>query len=174
MKWSLFFFRPTLLLLVTSWLLLAGGCCRQGRPTTTATCDSTIETHSTQVVERVVHDTVTVALPLQQAERTTFDTLSHLSTDYAESDASIDSHGMLHHTLHNKSTALRIPVTVTQTEQLQHNERIVYRDRTVTLPVQRPLTRLQRALMWSGGALWLATLLWCLVRLWRPLRQLLQ
>ena len=58
---------------------------------------------------------------------------SHLETSVAESDASIDSLGMLHHTLTNKKDSLK--------SKIQYIDKIVYRDSIVTkeVPVEKPV-----------------------------------
>lgn len=52
---------------------------------------------------------------------------SHLETSVAESDASIDSLGMLHHTLTNKKDSIKT--------KIQYIDKIVYRDSIVTKEV---------------------------------------
>ena len=58
---------------------------------------------------------------------------SHLETSVAESDASIDSLGMLHHTLTNKKDSI--------STKIQYIDKIVYRDSVVTkeVPVEKPV-----------------------------------
>ena len=60
---------------------------------------------------------------------------SHLETSVAESDASIDSLGMLHHTLVNKKDSLK--------SKIQYIDKIVYRDsietKEVPVEVEKPV-----------------------------------
>ena len=69
----------------------------------------------------IVHtELVSVALPLESHTIVTPTKKSHLETSVAESDAEIDSMGMLHHTLFNKKDSLK--------SKIQYVDRIVYRD----------------------------------------------
>ena len=56
---------------------------------------------------------------------------SHLETSVAESDAEIDSLGLLHHTLVNKKDSLK--------SKIQYIDKIVYRDSIVTKEVPVPV-----------------------------------
>ena len=60
---------------------------------------------------------------------------SHLETSVAESDAEIDSLGMLHHTLTNKKDSIKT--------KIQYIDKIVYRDsidvREVPVEVEKPV-----------------------------------
>lgn len=60
---------------------------------------------------------------------------SHLETSVAESDASIDSLGMLHHTLTNKKDSIKT--------KIQYIDKIVYRDsiqiKEVPVEVEKPV-----------------------------------
>jgi hypothetical protein len=53
-------------------------------------------------VERTVRDTI--YKPLEQAQQVYGVTVSHLETDFAESDAAIDSSGLLNHSIRNKDS----------------------------------------------------------------------
>ena len=69
----------------------------------------------------VVHtELVSVAIPLESHTIVTPTKKSHLETSVAESDAEIDSLGLLHHTLVNKKDSLK--------SKIQYVDRIVYRD----------------------------------------------
>ena len=63
---------------------------------------------------------VSVALPLESHTIVTPTKKSHLETSVATSDASIDSLGMLHHTLTNKKDSIKT--------KIQYVDKIVYRD----------------------------------------------
>lgn len=72
---------------------------------------------------------VGVAIPLESHSIIT-KKKSHLETSVAESDASIDSLGLLHHTLVNKKDSIRT--------KIQYVDKIVYRDsiETKEVPVE--------------------------------------
>lgn len=68
----------------------------------------------------VIHtELVSVALPLESHSIIT-KSKSHLETSVAVSDASVDSLGMLHHTLTNKKDSIKT--------KIQYVDKIVYRD----------------------------------------------
>ena len=73
---------------------------------------------------------VSVALPLESHSIIT-KKKSHLETSVAESDASIDSLGMLHHTLTNKKDSIKT--------KIQYVDKIVYRDSIETKEVPVPV-----------------------------------
>ena len=76
----------------------------------------------------VVHtELASVALPLESHTIVTPTKKSHLETSVAESDASIDSLGMLHHTLVNKKDSIKT--------KIQYVDKIVYRDSVETKEV---------------------------------------
>ena len=101
--------------------------------------------------ERTVHvpDTVFVQIPLQSAERTTQDSLSHLENEFAVSEARITVEGLLFHSLETK--AQRKPI-VTEREIVTRDS-IVYKDRyitaTRTVEVERRLSVFQKVQMWG-------------------------
>ena len=73
---------------------------------------------------------VSVALPLESHSIIT-KSKSHLETSLAESDAEIDSLGLLHHTLVNKKDSLK--------SKIQYVDKIVYRDSIETKEVPVPV-----------------------------------
>ena len=75
---------------------------------------------------------ISVALPLESHSIIT-KSKSHLETSVATSDASIDSLGLLHHTLTNKKDSIKT--------KIQYVDRIVYRDsiETKEVPVEVPV-----------------------------------
>ena len=78
----------------------------------------------------IVHtELISVALPLESHSIIT-KSKSHLETSVAESDAEIDSLGLLHHTLVNKKDSIRT--------KIQYVDKIVYRDsiETKEVPVE--------------------------------------
>ena len=69
----------------------------------------------------VVHtELVGVAIPIENHSIVTPTKKSHLETSVATSDASIDSLGLLHHTLTNKKDSI--------STKIQYIDKIVYRD----------------------------------------------
>ena len=75
---------------------------------------------------------VSAAIPLESHSIIT-KSKSHLETSVAESDAEIDSLGMLHHTLVNKKDSLK--------SKIQYIDKIVYRDsiEVKEVPVEKPV-----------------------------------
>ena len=90
------------------------------------TRDSTKVEVRTELVERI--DTVYVELPRQSETVAVKDSSSHLENDVAESDASVDELGFLHHSLKTKPRG-RLPVPSKNTKE--RRDSIVYRDRNV-------------------------------------------
>ena len=81
----------------------------------------------------VVHtELVSVAIPLESHSIIT-KSKSHLETSVAESDAEIDSLGLLHHTLTNKKDSI--------STKIQYIDKIVYRDSVEVreVPVEVPV-----------------------------------
>lgn len=84
----------------------------------------------------VIHtELVSVAVPVESHNIITPSKKSHLETSVAESDAEIDSLGMLHHTLFNKKDSLKT--------KIQYVDRIVYKDsievKEVPVEVEKPV-----------------------------------
>lgn len=102
----------------------------------------------TRYVERIDTVQVEVKVPAQSASNVTTDSTSHLETDVAQSDAWVDSAGMLHHNLANKPVKLAAQVPVKSMEK----DSVVFRDRPVPYPVERELSRWERVKMDFGGA----------------------
>ena len=82
---------------------------------------------------------VSIALPLESHSIIT-KSKSHLETSLAESDAEIDSLGMLHHTLTNKKDSIKT--------KIQYVDKIVYRDSIQTkeepLQIKLPLRNIPK------------------------------
>lgn len=75
----------------------------------------------------IVHtELISVAIPNESHSIIT-KSKSHLETSVAESDAEIDSLGMLHHTLANKKDSLK--------REIKYIDKIVYRDSIITKEV---------------------------------------
>ena len=143
----------TLILLLTA--------CGTSRKLTTVQSDS-VRVEVVKTVE-YIHDTVTVEIPAQIAERTTRDSSSHLENDYAESDARINSDGTLYHDLRTKPQRKPVPVRV----PVVRKDSIAYVEKQVEVPVmvEKDLTAWQQfRLKWFGAlaALSIALAAWTL------------
>ena len=82
----------------------------------------------------IVHtELISVAIPLESHTIVTPTKKSHLETSVAESDAEIDSLGLLHHTLTNKKDSIKT--------KIQYIDRISYRDsiEVKEVPVEVPV-----------------------------------
>lgn len=101
----------------------------------------------TVVRRELVTDTVYVEIPKEIVRQTVRDTSSRLETEYALSDARINTDGTLFHSLENK--AGKRPETVKK--EVVYKDSIAYRDRTVvkteTVEVERELTWWQKTRM---------------------------
>lgn len=115
-------------------------------------------------VERVTEvrwDTTYIEVPSQSAERITPDSVSHLETDFAVSDARINPDGTLFHNLLNKPQEHPIIVPTT----IQRVDSIVERDVPVVVYQDHPLNKFTQfkidAFWWLVGiiALLMAILL---------------
>lgn len=83
--------------------------------------------------ERIVKEIDTAFIPIEKEviKNVTRDTISHLETKYAESDAVI-SGGFLSHTLQNKNVQIQIPTE----KEIVYRDSIVYKDRFVEKVVE--------------------------------------
>ena len=130
---------------------------------------------------------VPVPIPVEQSvsKLPAFKFPSHLETSIAESDAYVDSTGVLHHTLKNKSDkTLNAHVPVTEhfqsTEHTQHGSTVQSSEKaekeTITVEVEREFTLWEKARLrafWPLLLALLASLLWIfrkpilkLIKLW--------
>jgi hypothetical protein len=97
----------------------------------------------TKVVTVFIKDTVTITVPEHTLKTATRDSSSHLETDYAVSDASIDSTGTLHHTLANKAGSVPVPAET----KVIYRDSIVYRE--IEVPTPYPVeVKVPRELTW--------------------------
>ena len=105
----------------------------------------------TEYRERTVYvpDTVYLEIPLQSAERTTKDSVSHLENEFAVSDARITEEGLLFHSLQTKPQTRAIATE----REIVTRDSIAYKDRhitaTRTVEVERRLTAFQKVQMWG-------------------------
>lgn len=138
---------------VAFWALIAWALCgcRCQQPAPRYRLDvPPIETHTTREIHTTWIDTLHVSLPEQRAERHTPDSISHLETDAAVSDAAIMPDGSLYHSLSNKPTP--IPVAVPMAADTIEVEI----ERPVPYPVPAELTRSERVYLRVGRlAIWM-------------------
>ena len=129
-------------------LVLAAGCSPKLQPV--------VKTEiRTEYRDRMVHDTVTVEMPPKMEESTvTVERHSHLENEWASSDASVDSLGLLHHSLETLPHRIMIPVTVPVHDTLRLEAETI----TLTKYMEKPLKWHQKTLMWLGAALMAAML----------------
>ena len=104
-----------------------------------------VEVHT---VEVPVHDTAYVQLPVYVEKVATLDTVSVLENTFARSSAVVTT-GVLHHSLETLPVTLPIPVD----SKIVYRDSVVFRDRlqTMTVEVEKPLTRWQKAKQKVGG-----------------------
>ncbi|MCM1337690.1 MAG: hypothetical protein NC214_08450 [Candidatus Amulumruptor caecigallinarius] len=111
-------------------------------PTPTVTLnDSQIERIVTRTVTMIDTVTVYVEIPAQSVEQVVNDTTSHVETDFAESDAWINSDGTLGHNIRNKPQKVPaeayVPNTTTETEK----EKEVIKEVPVPYPDPYPVEK---------------------------------
>ena len=114
---------------------------------------NTSDTLRTEIVEKIIKDTVTVTVevPAEAKERETRDSTSFLETSFARSTASLKWQGdvpFLFHSLENKPQQIKKPVEVESKEKIK----TVYRTRYKTKykEVIQELPWWKKALMWAG------------------------
>ncbi|MCM1167757.1 MAG: hypothetical protein NC401_17355 [Ruminococcus sp.] len=136
-------------IIMFAMLIFIATACRTTRPTTAPQIVTITDRDSVRVETRTitefVHDTVTVEIPAQTAERTTADSLSFLENDFAVTTARINADGTLFHTLMTKPGKIDIgfdkPIqtTTTTAERIREIEKPV--------PVEVPV-EVERKLTW--------------------------
>ena len=102
----------------------------------------------TEIVERLVRDTVEVTLPQDSVYVQTRDTMSVLRIKTAISEASV-SGGVLSHTLHS-NPAYKPEIEVVYKDRVEYRDTTIYASNTEVIEVERELSGWQRAMM-SGG-----------------------
>ena len=107
---------------------------------------------------------VSVAIPIENHSIVTPTKKSHLETSVAESDAEIDSLGLLHHTLVNKKDSIKT--------KIQYVDKIVYRDsierREVPVEVEKPVPYVPKFHQFTFVLFWIF-ILFVIVKLLRKL-----
>lgn len=165
--------KPTIILcvaLIATFLSLCG-CKTHKCISETADAVTRIEYREKTVF---VPDTVIITIPAQTSERITTDSVSHLETEYAESDAMVTADGFLHHTLRNKPQEKPLPIQA----RIEYRDSIVYVEKVKTIKepryIEKDLTTWQQFRLKTYAAL-LAALLASLVWIFRkPLLNLIR
>lgn len=117
---------------------LSGCATQRGAGSTTTT---TIEKDSSDVKVEIrteyVTDTVFIEIPAQKSENTTQDSISHLETDYAVSDARINPDGSLSHSLENKpqKKPAEFQKPIEHKDSIRTIYKYRYKDKNVEVPV---------------------------------------
>ena len=123
-------------------LLLLTSCAVQ-RPATNVTIN-----HKDSLV---IHtELVAVPLPVESHTVVSPEKKSHLETSLAKSDASIDSLGMLHHSLENKKDSIKT--------KIEYVDRIQYRDTTIIKEVPVEVVKEVKTHFWYEKFLWLISI----------------
>lgn len=102
----------------------------------------------TEIVERLVRDTVEITLPQDSTSTVTTDTTSTLTIRAATSTATV-SGGVLTHTLHS-NPSYKPEVEVVYKDRVEYRDTTIYASNTEVIEVERELSGWQRAMM-SGG-----------------------
>lgn len=118
----------------------------------------------TEIVERLVRDTVEVTLPQDSVHVQTRDTMSVLRIKAAISEAYV-SGGILTHSLYS-DPAYKPEIEVVYKDRVEYRDTTVYASNTEVVEVERELSGWQRAMMTGGyvllGAVVLLVVLWIL------------
>lgn len=102
----------------------------------------------TEIVERLVRDTVEVTLPQDSVHVQTRDTTSVLRIKAAISEASV-SGGILTHSLHS-NPAYKPEIEVVYKDRIEYRDTTIYASNIEVIEVERELSGWQKAMM-SGG-----------------------
>ena len=105
---------------------------------------------------------VSIAIPIENHSIVTPTKKSHLETSVAESDAEIDSLGLLHHTLVNKKDSIKT--------KIQYIDKIVYKDSIDVreVPVEKPVPYIPKFYQFTFVLFWIF-ILFVIVKLLRKL-----
>ena len=102
----------------------------------------------TEIVERLVRDTIEVILPQDSVFVQTRDTTSVLRIRAAISEASVNG-GVLTHSLHS-NPAYKPEIEVVYKDRIEYRDTTIYASNTEVIEVERELSGWQKAMM-SGG-----------------------
>lgn len=110
----------------------------------------------TEIVERLVRDTVEVIMPQDSVHVQTRDTMSVLRIKAAISEASV-SGGILTHSLHS-NPAYRPEIEVVYKDRIEYRDTTIYASNTEVIEVERELSGWQKAMM-AGGYVLMGTVI---------------
>lgn len=155
-------------LIYLSLMLMAAascGCYKHLPPVQTNIRDSLVLNIKDSTVIHI--DTVTVEIPKESSTAILpQEQSSHLETSVAESDAFVDSTGLLHHSINNKagvSVKAEVPVIEHFHSEDAFEHHLEHETVTVTVEVEKKLTKWQQFKMnvggWACGIIFLALLL---------------
>lgn len=133
-----------LLTLLLTILLIISGCSPKIYPVQR----DTVTQVRTEIVERLVRDTVEVTLPQDSVYVQTRDTMSVLRIKAAISEASV-SGGILTHSLHS-NPAYKPEIEVVYKDRVEYRDTTIYASSTEVIEVERELNGWQRTMM-AGG-----------------------
>ena len=102
----------------------------------------------TEIVERLVRDTIEVILPQDSVFVQTRDTTSVLRIRAAISEASVNG-GVLTHSLHS-NPAYKPEIEVVYKDRIEYRDTTIYASNTEVIEVEKKLNGWQRAMM-AGG-----------------------
>ena len=102
----------------------------------------------TEIVERLVRDTIEIILPQDSVHVQTRDTMSVLRIKAAISEASV-SGGILSHSLYS-NPAYKPEIEVVYKDRVEYRDTTIYAINTEVIEVERELSGWQKAMM-SGG-----------------------
>lgn len=105
----------------------------------------------TEIVERLVRDTVEVTLPQDSVHVQTRDTMSVLCIKAAISEASV-SGGVLTHSLHS-NPAYKPEIEVVYKDRIEYRDTTIYASNTEIIEVEKQLNGWQKAMMAGGYVL---------------------
>lgn len=133
--------------LLLTILLIISGCSPKIYPVQR----DTVTQVRTEIVERLVRDTVEVTLPQDSVYVQTRDTMSVLRIKAAISEASV-SGGILTHSLHS-NPAYKPEIEVVYKDRVEYRDTTVYASNTEVIEVERELSGWQRTMMAGGYVL---------------------
>ena len=128
--------------------------------------DTVTQVH-TEIVERLVRDTVEITLPQDSVHVQTRDTMSVLCIKAAISEASV-SGGILTHSLHS-NPAYKPEIEMVDKERVEYRDPTIYASNTEVIEGERELSVWQHALRGGGYMLFGMAVLFIVLRIlkWR-------
>ena len=154
-------------LTIVAAMLVLASCCPQIMPETSRRTDSVRTVHHTEYIEKLRDTTIFVELPIEVREQVQKDS-SHLETSIAISDAWLEE-GLLRHTLENKQASIPAVMQLKNTELLERNDSIIYRDVYIKEMVERK--RIPKSYWWFM-AVSVVSVLWTIAKLVRKAKKI--